>query len=162
MNRLILRAILAALPVLGFACQSRSGFVYGVVGAGFLLAATFIFFLVRTLLPRTVERLGFLLLLLLLVTTAAKIFSVSFLLLVSLLLLTPPELFQKRRRWTEAAKTTIWTSFIFLILLAAHGLAAELSLRAGIQFFQHPAGSYFLAGLTLAGFSNPLQSRSRK
>ena len=160
MNPLVLRAILAALPLLGFARRIQNGFVYGIVGAGFFIAAIFTFLLIRTFLPRTAERLSFLLLLLVLAMAAEKFFSVSLFMFASLLLLAPPELFQKRKHWKGVARNAIWTSFVFSIFLTAHGFFSEwLGLGAGIKFFQHPAGSYFLAGLVLAGFP---QSRSKK
>ena len=151
MSSLILRAVLAALPVLSLAQRTESGLLYGIAGAGILILAGLVFFLVRNLLPRTAERIGFLLILLTLALAAEKILQISFLFLASHLILSPPELFQKRNAWESTAKKIIWSSFFYLIFLSFHGVLVEaLGLRAGIQFFQHPAGSYFLAGLALS------------
>ena len=154
MNSCLLRALVAVLPLLGFSLEARGGLVYGVVGAGLFLVAVFWFLLVRPLLPRSVERVGYFLFLLGLVVAAEKIFSSSHLLLVSLFLLSPPELFQRRKRWDVVASQAVLISCFFFIFLAVHGAVAEgLGLKAGIPFFRHPAGSYFLVGFTLAGFS---------
>ena len=151
---MILRAILAALPVLGFARQASSGFVYGVAGAGFFLLAVSLFLLIQPFLPRTLSRLFFLIFLLIFAAASQKIFSVSFLLLASFLLLSPPELFQKRKHRVEIARKVIWSSFIFFAFLSVHGALAEgLGVGWGIRFFQHPEGSYLLAGLVLTGMN---------
>ncbi len=162
MSSLILRAVLAALPVLSLAERTKSGLLYGIAGAGILILAGLVFFLVRNLLPRTAERISFLLILSALALAAEKIFQISFLFLAGLLILSPPELFQKRNVWEGAAKKIIWSSFFYLIFLSVHGALAEaLGLRAGIRFFQHPAGSYFLAGLALS-CGNFLKHGSKK
>ena len=162
MSSLILRAVLASLPVLSLARRSETGILYGISGAGILMLASAIFFLVRNFLPRTAERVGFLLLLLALAVTAEKILQVSLLFLVSLIILSPPELFQKRKAWKAAAKKIIWSSLFYLAFLFFHGISSEaLGLRAGIRFFQHPAGSYFLAGLALS-CGNFLKRGSKK
>ena len=148
MSPFILRAVLASLPVLSLARKSETGLLYGIAGAGVLILSGSVFFLVRHLLPRTAERVSFILLLLTFALAAEKILQVSVLFLVSLLILSPPELFQKRNAWKGAAKKIIWSALFYLAFLSFHGVLSEaLGLGAGIRFFQHPAGSYFLSGL---------------
>ena len=154
MNLLILRVLLAALPLLGLALEARSGLIYGGLAAGIFLLTATIFLLIRPALPRTVQRLVYFLVLLALTILAGRIHSVSFLIFVSLLLLSPPELFQKRRRRNGILRAAVLSSLAFFIFLSLHGLLAQgLGLGGRMRFFQHPAGSYFLGGLTLMIFS---------
>lgn len=160
MNALFLRALLASLPVLGFALQMENGFIYAVVGSAVFLLAGSGFFLIQAVLHRPIERLGYFFLLLVFVVIAEKFFSVSILLLTSVLILSPPDLFKKRRNKKPILVKIIFTSFFFFMILAFHGALAEcLGMRAGILFFQHPSGSYFLAGLTLAVLSKTKESK---
>jgi len=100
-----------------------------------------------------VQRLSFFLLLLGFTVFTAKMLPLSFLLFVSLVLLSSPDLFQKQKHWQGTARKSILTVFAFAIFLGIHGfLAEELGLKAGMGFFAHPAGSYFLAGLALVMF----------
>ena len=160
MNPLLLRAVLAALLLLGSALDSTSGLVYGTVGAGIFLLAVFLFLLLRLVLPRVVHRLSFFLLLLGLTVLTERVFALSFLLIASLVILSPPGLFQKQKRWEEITRKSILTVLAFAVFLGIHGFLAEaLGSKAGIGFFNHPAGGYFLAGLVLAIF--PRQGNSK-
>ena len=153
MNFLLLRAVLAALPLLGLAFDTTASLVYGTVGSGIFLLALFVFLLLRRPLPRIIQRLSFLLLLLGFTVLAARILPLSFLLFASLVLLTPPDLFQKQKHWQPVARKSILTLLIFTAFLAIHGFfVEELGLKMGVGFFEHPAGGYFLAGLVLAIF----------
>ena len=137
MNFLLLRAVLAALPLLGLAFDTTASLVYGTVGSGIFLLALFVFLLLL---------LGF-------TALTARILPLSFLLFASLVLLTPPDLFQKQKHWQPVARKSILTLLIFTAFLAIHGFfVEELGLKMGVGFFEHPAGGYFLAGLVLAIF----------
>lgn len=154
MNPLFLRALLASLPVLGFALQMENGFIYGVLGSAVFLLSGLGFFLVEKILHRSIERIGFYLLLLALMVLAQRFFSVSLLLLVSTIILTPAGLFKKGKNKKPVLSRIIFSSFFFFVVLSFHGALTEwLGTKAGILFFQNPSGSYFLAGLSLTFLS---------
>ena len=150
MNPILLRALLAALPLLGVTLGAKSGFVYGWVGASIFILTTSIFFMLRPALPRLAHRLSFLLLLLVLGVIGQELLSLSPLLLASLLFLPSPEFLHLPGRIGEMAKKMFLTGFSFWGFLAGHGiLSGLLGSGAGIRFFQLPAGSYFLLVLVL-------------
>jgi len=76
-NSLLLRTVLAALPLLGLSLQARAGFAYGVLCAFLLLLATLIFLTVRVIIPETVHRISFMLLLLVFGVIAAEMSRLS-------------------------------------------------------------------------------------
>jgi hypothetical protein len=147
MNPLLLRALLAALPVLGVTLKMRDGFLYGTVGAGIFLLAALIFLAIKFALPAAVHRLSLFLLLLVLGVIGMKVFSLSGIFLASLLLLPLPELFRRRGRLERVGGKVLLAGFCFWALLTAHGaLSHLLGLKLGLGLFQMPAGSYLLAG----------------
>lgn len=153
MSSILWRTLIAVLPLPGLVLTVKDGFVYGILGGALLLFVILLFFLIHRLIPERMFRLSFFLLLILVGVRAVEwILSssnpLSFILLASLALLTPPDLFRKQRNWRRIAGKSFLTAVSFWFFLAGHGIFSELLGRGlGIQFFQNPAGSYFLAGL---------------
>lgn len=158
MSPLLLRALLAALPLLGVTLEWESGFVDGAMIVAILFLSVLIFRGLSSVIPQSLYRICFLLLLIL-SATAFRIFFGGLdrstpLLLASLFLLVPPDLFRNPNKgWTRAARKTFLTSLYFWILVAGHAVFCDLlGSGMGIRFFQSPAGSYFLMGTALAVF----------
>jgi|GEM_PF-2466898 len=151
LNQGLLRAVLASLALFGLALDSRAGFFYGSVGFWALLASTLVFLSVRPILPGTIHRTAFFLLLLFFGVIGAELTSLSPLLLAGLCILAPPDLFRPGKNKGRVVRKTLFTSFIFWMILSGHGIVTEFfGKKAALPFFQLPAGSYFLAGLALA------------
>lgn len=149
MKRVPLSVFLAALPLLAFSLEARSGFFYGAVGAGAFLGVRLGFFLISKVLPEYCHRLLFWLLLGAVPLGASEIFEAGsrtpFLLtIVSLLILTAK----------DDARHVISPALFYWFLLTAHGLVTEtLGYFVGLSFFQQPAGSFFLMGLAVTFFA---------
>lgn len=159
MNPCLFRSLLAALPVLGLALEGKSGLGYGGVGAGvFVLAASF-FFIFHPVIPRVLHPLSFYLLVWFLGVMGIEFFwgkaAVSAApLLIGLSLLVDPDFFKTRRKWPRLVRSTLFGALSFWGILTVHGLLFELMGRKlGLLFFQMPAGSYALMGLTWTFFS---------
>lgn len=157
MTSILLRVFLSVLPLLDLASGPQSALVMGVVVIGILFASTMIFFLTRSLLPKSQIRLSFLLLATVFTlgparTSFPEITGFEARLLLPLLLLLPPEFFRPRANWNLTAKKLLLTSLGFWVLLVIHGAAAEfLGFGGRFQYFRLPAGSYFLLGLLAVG-----------
>lgn len=165
MNPFFLRALLAALPVLGLTTDGENGIVIGGIGMAVLLLATFIFLLVRRFIPEMMRQISLLLLLAFLGIFAHEIVwdskptfpflhSVSpssiLFLWVSLLVLMLPDPLHPEKRWGRIFRKTAGVGLIFWALIAAHGMLSELlGPRTGIFLFGTAAGSYFLVALLL-------------
>lgn len=150
MNLALLRALLAAIPLFSLTLHAKNGFVYGIVGAAVLVLAVLIFFAVHAALPETVHRLSLTLLIVVLGVIAKEILSLSSLLLVSLSILPLPDVFRRRKKWRQVISKTFFSGFIFLALLASHGLLSEiLGRRLEWNLFRLPAGSYLITGFAL-------------
>lgn len=159
-NQGFLRAILASLPLLGLALDSRSGLLYGSVGFWALLASTLIFLGLRSALPETTHRTALFLLFLFFGVIGIELCSLSPLLLASLPILAAPDLFRPAKQSGRVVRKTLFNSFLFWVILSGHGIFTEfLGQRAALPFFQLPGGSYFLAGLTLALIPKPKRGR---
>ena len=165
MNPLLLRALLASLPILGFVLDSRSGFLYGVAGFGILLVSTIIFLGLHRLIPKNVQQLFFFMILLASGMAGRRFLfgsqdgAASFL-LVSFCVLALPDLFRNSKKARPILRKTIWVGFFFWIFLTVQGALSEIfAKRLGILFFQLPSGNYLFAGLALACFS---QKRKKK
>lgn len=151
MNPLLLRALLAALPLLGLASKPWPGVVYGAFGFGIFLVATLIFLGIHFAIPQTLHRLSFFLLLLVFGVIGSELFSVSPLLLAGLFFLPLPELFRRRKKWDPILRKTLLVGFSFGVILAGHGILTNLLGVGGrVPLFQLPAGSYLILGLALA------------
>lgn len=160
MNPVLLRAILASLPLLGLAGSAQRGLAYGAAGGGLLLALTLIFLGIRSALPPSVRRLSFFLLLFVTTVILGEIFSLSLFLVVSLSFLVLPELFRKPGDWKRITAKTLGTGLFFSAFLTGHGLLADFSrLTGGVDLFRLPTASFLLAGLVLSFF--PLQRKTR-
>lgn len=150
MNSLLLRALLASLPVLGLALDPQSGLLCGTSVLLALLLATLIFLTLHPLLPRVLHRLSFFLLLWVLGVVGIEFFSIPPLLLVSLTLLPLPDLFREPKKRKRIWEKTLFTGLYFWAFLVGHALVTGLLGRGmGIPLFHEPAGSYFLLGLAV-------------
>lgn len=150
-NSLLLRTVLASLPLLGLSLQARAGFAYGVLCAFLLLLATLIFLAVRAIIPETVHRISFMLLLLVFGVIAAETSRLSPLFLPGLFLLPYPENFRRGLPWPRVLGKAVAAGLSLWALLTTHGVFSQvLGLGWGIRFFQLPAGSYLLLGLGIA------------
>ena len=179
MRKIPLPVFLAALPVLAFSLEARSGFFYGAVGGGSLLMAGLCFFLFSKIVPESCRSLFFWLLLGAVPLAALKIFGggnpAPFLLtIVSLFILTSchpetrpqggakdlsPEILRPAAFGGSPqndVRHLISPAVFYWLLLTAHGLVTEtLGYFLGLSFFQQPAGSFFLMGLAAALFGRP-------
>lgn len=155
MNPYLVQAILAALPLLGFVLDFKNGMLWGGAGLTIFVACTYLFFILRLLLPERFYRIGFFLLLILLGSAVTQFLkselgTYAFLLPVSLCVLTPVDFFRKRRRSKLLAKKNWLRGFYFWGLLVGYGALSEWLLRGlGIHVAAHPAGSFFLLGLAM-------------
>jgi hypothetical protein len=151
MNQILLRVLLAALPLLGLALDPGNALFFGGAATGIFMAAIVIFFLIHCLIPESLARVSFLLILLCLVILGTSLFNLPFAYAGSLCVLTPVDLFRARRDWLRISTKGLWAGFGFFTVLTAQGLFAEgIGSLTGFQFFSSPAGSYFLVGLGLA------------
>ena len=151
MNSLLFRVLLALLPVLGFATEPAPAFLWGMLTALILTAATVFLLGVRFIFPWTVWRVIFFLSLLALAALALKFFALPPFFLLSLFLLVPPEFFRERKNWDRAARKMVRGGLLFGALLTGHRVLMEVfSNTAGLHIFELPAGSYLLMGLALA------------
>lgn len=147
MNPFLRRPLLAALPVLGFALEAKSAFLYGAVVGLTLLIATLIFLLIQALLPVLIYRVSFLVLVLAIGVLAGHFLAVPAVALASLVLLIPPEFLRRRKNWDPMARKLILGGLTFWALLTGHGVVSEqLGLPMGWEFFRLPVGSYLLVG----------------
>ena len=155
MNPILRQALLASLPLLGAAVDLRSGVLYGGVGVTIFLVSTFIFFVLRPVIPDQFYRLSFILLIFLLGLSGIEWLKKglgysAFLLPASLCILTPPDFFRRPRNWKRLMGKNLASGFYFWILLAGHGTLSEfLGKELGVHLAQHPAGSFFLLGLAM-------------
>lgn len=153
MNSAFLRAILAALPLLGLMTGWRDGFRYGAAAFFIVGVSCLIFLETRPLLPKKARQPFLLFVLLALGIAAGRLFSLSSLLLPALILLSPPEEARSVKQGTTVFKIAVSGAAALVLLLLAHGAAYEfLGLGLGWEFFQLPAGSFlFLGGLFFLG-----------
>lgn len=153
MNPIFLRALLAALPVLGLSVGAGKGLAYGAVGGGLLLGVTLLFLGIRSAFPPPVRRLSFFLLLFVTTVIAGNIFSLSALLAVSLCFLTLPDVFREKGDGRRVMGKALGASFSFWVILTGYGIFTEfLALNGSLGLFQLPTGGFFLAGLVLSLF----------
>ncbi len=151
MNQLFLRSLLAALPLLGLSLKLRDAFLFGGLAAGILILTVFLFLVFHFVIPESLRRLSFLLLLLFFVVLGERLFHLPFVFVGSLCLLTPPDLLRIEKNWLKISTKTLLAGTLFWALLLAQGFFSDWAgSRIGFQFFQTPAGSYFLIGLGLA------------
>ena len=155
MNPVLLRALLAALPLLGVTLEWENGFVYGGMVVGILFLSALIFSSLSFVIPQPLYRISFLLPLILGAAGIEIILggrgSPAPLLLASVCLLTNPDLFRNQKNWTRVAKKTFLASLYFWMLVTGHGILCDLlGSGMGIRFFQIPAGSFLLIGMALA------------
>lgn len=150
MNPLLVRALLAAIPLLGLTRSIQSAVLYVAVVTALFLLTALIFFTIRPVLPEILQRLSCFLIVGVLGVIGVRFFSLSPLALVSLSILPPPEFFRRRKNWSRLTGKIFLLAFSFGALLAGHGIFSGLLGREmGGRLFQLPAGSYFFLGLVL-------------
>ncbi|MBI4115578.1 MAG: hypothetical protein HY447_03275 [Candidatus Omnitrophica bacterium] len=148
MNPILLRGILSALPILGFARDGGTALLLAACVFSIFLGATLSFLTLRFVLPEKIHALGYLLILFVLGVAAKEIFAFSSLCFPSLLLLTFPESLRARSSWKKAAEKTFWAGLSFSLIILCHGVLLG-TMQEGSNFFQLPGGSYLLLGLAL-------------
>ena len=157
MNPVFLPPLLALLPVLGLALDTRKAFGLGAAVTSTLLLTVLLFFVIRAFLPEAAHRVGFFLLALAVSIFVSRIFFAvplerNLRLLIPLFLLLPPEFFRHRRNWNSMVKKILLASLAFWVLLVGHGALAEFAGgKMGLEFFRLPVGSYFLLGWIALG-----------
>jgi len=160
LNPILVRALLAGLPLLGLVANLRSGVLYGGIGLLTLLVTSLCFFALRLVVPERFYPLSFLTPLFLLggsgiLFLQGTVGNSAFLLPASLTLLTPPDFFRKQRSWKRLLGKNLLSGFYFWIFLAGHGALSEaLREGLGLHFAGHPAGSFFLLGMAMIFLSD--------
>lgn len=145
---MLFRTLIAALPILGFALEAKSGFLLGGATTLLLGGTEAIFLGIQKIVPGTVRKISFFLILIVFGVILEEIFSVPFLVLTSACFLIPSDLFRPRKNGRKMFRKMLLMGLSFWALLLFHGIVMELLGKEGnVWFFQLPAGSYLVLGI---------------